>query len=200
MLSFLAKHWYWGLWTLRRWDHPWMERMFGEQPYMPLKGCWARVLLITGLDYWTHIFLVFTHSEVTFVVSLQTRDLQGAFCPLIWGLQEEKTIISLRIRCVALMLGFAACSTQFLVVSLSKKSQLYSDSPFIDYSAVSVFMGKQMPNCFSGVVGCCACSLFHKAVLWLLFVLTQDSSALVHSHCSAAMPTTTYSYVLLCCY
>jgi len=34
------------------------------------------------IQYWTHIFLAFTHYEITFVVSLQTKSLQGAFCPL----------------------------------------------------------------------------------------------------------------------
>ena len=31
----------------------------------------------TGLKYWTHIFLVFTHSVVTFGMSLLTKCLHG---------------------------------------------------------------------------------------------------------------------------
>jgi len=41
--------------------------------------------LNTGLDYWTHIFLGFAHSEVIFVVSLKTKTLQGAFCHCKYG-------------------------------------------------------------------------------------------------------------------
>ena len=57
-----------------------MQLFIGEVPI------WDRVLLITGLDYWTgpldsHIF-GFTLSEVIFVMSLKTKGLQGAFYPL----------------------------------------------------------------------------------------------------------------------
>jgi len=96
------------------------------------------VLLITGLDYWTgpldwtHIFwflhiLVFTHSEVIFVMSLKTKGLQGAFYPWIWGLQEEKNAIWVTIvRClVALMLVFCLFQTIYSYF-LSKKLYCYN--------------------------------------------------------------------------
>jgi len=51
-------------------------------------------LLFSGLDYWTHIFLVFTHSVVTYVMSLLTKCLQ----PTANHQYEEKLILVLLFR------------------------------------------------------------------------------------------------------
>jgi len=52
-----------------------------------MEGYYKSLDWTTGLDYWTGLLpdsdiFVSTHSKVIFVMSLKTKGLQGAFCPL----------------------------------------------------------------------------------------------------------------------